>query len=738
MPHDGSASASLVNVGDINYMKAYQDTSGTYTYINDNIIDNRNLRPVNFNTIGGTATPTKQIRLGANLPASDPIFDSREPEAGGRQALAVLVYDSLGNSHNINFQYTKESSNAWSLDSQMPEGAATMIVYDDRETTVDISDDVYSARGQLEFSKIPDNHTSIKITDDVGGGADEATYIFEFSTDGTTSTVPATGETVVMVDISTGVVSINDAMDHFHTAITANVPAGNRFTVVNNRIAVEQSITGSPLFFDTSSCLQCLQSSANPNLTTGLPSGAFTVPEIDWELKNGGRIDLESTLAADYAGNTMCIGNKIYEFTDGAPLIDPKNIEVSITTAKTGLVVDREAIITLLDAAITLNGTEPTRFNKSGTSLDIEQSESGGNIMLNTLDSTRINFNTLDKADYIGDTLALGGVTYEFTLGGGVVAPIIEVDLTTLPVGADATTPVGVVNLLKAAIAANDTSPSRYVADGASIFTSDILADDATCFTEGGAGAVAMTIVPSSGIETAVPGAVSGELKSDGATASTTIAGGAQVIGDAFTFNGEANGEAGSKAPAIRFNSDGTPKYFNIDSMEIEWANGAQNMNGQQDGGSLIDLFMGNVNTPDGLTHLAGEFIPNYISQDGAKFGNYAGVTIGSDGIITALFDNGETRPVAQIPLATFVNPNGMESLSGNAWIETDYSGQPTLRQAGDGGAGSINASSLESSTVDLGEEFTAMITTQRAYSAAAKIITTTDAMLEELMRVKR
>ena len=172
--------------------------------------------------------------------------------------------------------------------------------------------------------------------------------------------------------------------------------------------------------------------------------------------------------------------------------------------------------------------------------------------------------------------------------------------------------------------------------------------------------------------------------------------------------------------------------------MEIEWANGAQNMNGQQDGGSLIDLFMGNVNTPDGLTHLAGEFIPNYISQDGAKFGNYAGVTIGSDGIITALFDNGETRPVAQIPLATFVNPNGMESLTGNAWIETDYSGQPPLRQAGDGGAGSINASSLESSTVDLGEEFTAMITTQRAYSAAAKIITTTDAMLEELMRVKR
>ncbi len=142
--------------------------------------------------------------------------------------------------------------------------------------------------------------------------------------------------------------------------------------------------------------------------------------------------------------------------------------------------------------------------------------------------------------------------------------------------------------------------------------------------------------------------------------------------------------------------------------------------------------------TPDGLTQLSGDFQLNYLQQNGAKFGNFAGVSIGTDGIVTALFDNGVTRPVFMIPVATFTNPNGLQSLSGNTWISTDFSGNPTLREAGDAGAGQINSAALESSTVDLGEEFTRMITTQRAYSSAAKVITTSDQMLDELLSIKR
>jgi len=93
---------------------------------------------------------------------------------------------------------------------------------------------------------------------------------------------------------------------------------------------------------------------------------------------------------------------------------------------------------------------------------------------------------------------------------------------------------------------------------------------------------------------------------------------------------------------------------------------------------------------------------------------------------------------VFQIPVATFPNPDGMESESGDVYISTTTSGNYTVRQAGTGGSGTVAQSSLESSTVDLGTQFTTMITVQRAYSAAAKVITTTDSMLTDLISIIR
>lgn len=205
-------------------------------------------------------------------------------------------------------------------------------------------------------------------------------------------------------------------------------------------------------------------------------------------------------------------------------------------------------------------------------------------------------------------------------------------------------------------------------------------------------------------------------------------------------------GWTSTSSHAVSFNGDGTPdKFFGTDESvasdpgiqyKIGWANGSTDMDGSSS--PALQVALGNYNVADGLTQFGGPYQINYISQNGAAFGNFAGVSTNSDGVVTALFDNGVTRPVFMIPVATMVNPNGMESLSGNVWIETDFSGQPTVREAGSAGAGSVNQSSVEASTVDLGEEFTSMITTQRAYSASAKIISTADEMLEELLRIKR
>jgi flagellar hook protein FlgE len=197
---------------------------------------------------------------------------------------------------------------------------------------------------------------------------------------------------------------------------------------------------------------------------------------------------------------------------------------------------------------------------------------------------------------------------------------------------------------------------------------------------------------------------------------------------------------------AVKFNGDGSiDKIFGKDEtdepdpriqLSIGWANGAEDMDGSAS--SAISMFIGNYNSKDGLQQLADDYQLNYLSQNGNKFGNFAGVSIGEDGIVTALFDNGVTTPIFMIPLATFVNPNGMESVTGNVFQQTDTSGLPTIREAGSAGSGVIAGGTLEGSTVDLGEEFTSMITTQRAYSAAAKIITTSDEMLDELIRIKR
>jgi flagellar hook protein FlgE len=93
---------------------------------------------------------------------------------------------------------------------------------------------------------------------------------------------------------------------------------------------------------------------------------------------------------------------------------------------------------------------------------------------------------------------------------------------------------------------------------------------------------------------------------------------------------------------------------------------------------------------------------------------------------------------VFKIPVATFTNVNDLGGRSGNIWNATQQSGDPTLRNADTGPSGQVNQGTLEQSTVDIGTEFTKMIVVQRAFSAAAKIITTADEMLEELLRTKR
>lgn len=152
---------------------------------------------------------------------------------------------------------------------------------------------------------------------------------------------------------------------------------------------------------------------------------------------------------------------------------------------------------------------------------------------------------------------------------------------------------------------------------------------------------------------------------------------------------------------------------------------------------SSIALNFGTADGTDGMTQFDADY--DFRSTvNGAVFGSVSGVSVSEEGIVTALFTNGARKAIYKLPVAVFSNPNGLEAKTGNAWIETQVSGGFTLQEAGNGGAGLVAPGALESSTVDLANEFTNMIVTQRAYSAGTRVITTADDMLDELIRIKR
>jgi flagellar hook protein FlgE len=123
---------------------------------------------------------------------------------------------------------------------------------------------------------------------------------------------------------------------------------------------------------------------------------------------------------------------------------------------------------------------------------------------------------------------------------------------------------------------------------------------------------------------------------------------------------------------------------------------------------------------------------------NGALFGKLAGVTVSEAGTVTAQFDNGSSKDLYKLPVATFRNPNGLQPRSGGSYTQTTASGTFNSQEAGTGTAGLIAPASIEASTVDLAEEFTDMIVIQQAFSAAGRVITTSDEMLDEVIRLKR
>ncbi|AXJ10018.1 flagellar hook protein FlgE [Arthrobacter sp. PM3] len=124
--------------------------------------------------------------------------------------------------------------------------------------------------------------------------------------------------------------------------------------------------------------------------------------------------------------------------------------------------------------------------------------------------------------------------------------------------------------------------------------------------------------------------------------------------------------------------------------------------------------------------------------QDGAPVGKLESYTLGSDGSLIGSFSNGIKQVLAKIALAKFTNPGGLEKAGSSSYVATGNSGGVQLGAAGDPGIGTLTGGSLEMSNVDLSQEFTNLIVAQRGFQANARIITTSDEVLQELTQLKR
>ncbi|HEX4481949.1 MAG TPA: flagellar hook protein FlgE [Rudaea sp.] len=138
-----------------------------------------------------------------------------------------------------------------------------------------------------------------------------------------------------------------------------------------------------------------------------------------------------------------------------------------------------------------------------------------------------------------------------------------------------------------------------------------------------------------------------------------------------------------------------------------------------------------------GTTQYSSSYALNSLTQDGYATGNLSGVSVDSNGVVTANYTNGQSTALGQVALTNFSNAQGLQQTGGNDWVETAQSGQPLRGSAGTSAFGDIQSGALEESNVDLTAQLVNMISAQRNYQANAQVIQTSDAITQTIIQMR-
>jgi flagellar hook protein FlgE len=297
---------------------------------------------------------------------------------------------------------------------------------------------------------------------------------------------------------------------------------------------------------------------------------------------------------------------------------------------------------------------------------------------------------SIDAADTSNDQLADGSIVVRgqpgsaFAISGLSITAVNPSDASSVPTGFDANTSFTAIQT------AADATPA----------TTSLQVYDQT----GAAHTLNMSFTPSN-----QPGVWSWQA---------TTAGGEKIVG----------GNHGT----ITFGQDGSPTSFT-------YADGSSAFTFNPDNGAsdvAVDLNVGTPGSLTGLTQFDSATTALSSSQDGYTMGTMQKISIDQNGEIKGSYSNGVTKSLAKIAVADFNNPAGLLKVGDSMMTASSDSGSAVIQQAGVGNSSTILSGQLEMSNVDLSKEMTNMITTQYAYQANAKVITTSDQMLQALIQM--
>ncbi|KAF0216474.1 MAG: flagellar hook protein [Ignavibacteria bacterium] len=184
------------------------------------------------------------------------------------------------------------------------------------------------------------------------------------------------------------------------------------------------------------------------------------------------------------------------------------------------------------------------------------------------------------------------------------------------------------------------------------------------------------------------------------------------------------------KVGTMKFESDGTLNSANVTNSEFSFtpSGGANDL--------TVDLDFGSGFS--GITQTSASSVVSALSQNGSPSASLSNLNIDQYGSIVGIFSNGSSQSLAQIMCATFTNLNGLISVGDNMYTAYANSGEPLYGSLGESSGTTVQSGALEQSNVDLSEEFTKMIVSQRGFQANARVITTADTLLQEITNLIR